>query len=171
MCMDPLGRAHLNVLEAIQLIADDVKRHATHDPGVAEAVLVRLRDAETQLREVQAGFSRKESWRVIRKVSMEVAFEVLHLLIRATATHCNSVLNPLPQVRNHVAWHYYPKVPVGERLVTSRARPAGSCICVLPFSSRTGQARAHVVGVAAHRRSASSAFRRRAGYGPWGLHS
>src|SRR5260370_9560624 len=92
VCMDALGRAHLNVLEAIRLVAEDVKAHATHDPGVAEAVLARLRDAEAQLREVQAGVSRKESCRVVRKVGLELLREVLHLLIRATATTTNSRL-------------------------------------------------------------------------------
>ncbi len=168
MCMDPLGRAHLNVLEAIQLVAEEVKRHATHDPGVAEAVLARLRDAETQLREAQAGFSRKESWRVIRRVSIEVAVEILQLVIRATATHCNAVSMHL-QVHDHAPWHYYSKAAHGKRLVTSRTRPARSRVRLVSFSRGARQARAYPDGLAPHRRRAPRALRCGAGCRARGL--
>ncbi len=157
MCMDPLGRAHLNVLEAIQLVAVDVKRHATHDPGVAEAVLTRLRDAEMQLREAQAGFSRQESWGVIWRVSMEVAIEILQLVIRATATHSNSVSID-HQVQNHVSWHHYPKAAHGERFVTGRTRPPRSRFSFIPLPCGTRSARAYPYSVATHRRRTARAL-------------
>src|SRR4051812_48158449 len=119
MCMDPLGRAHLNVLEAIQMLTQALRLHTTHDPGVAEAVLARLKDAEAQLREVQAGFSRKESWQVVRRVGLEVLGEILQLIIRATATHSNYSLRFLPII-NHASWNYDSKTPHGQRLITSR---------------------------------------------------
>ncbi len=154
MCMDPLGRAHLNVLEAIQLVAEDVKRHATHDPGVTEAVLARLKDAETQLREAQAEYSCKDSWRVIRRVSLEVAMEILQLVIRATATHSNSAHL---QLQNHVPWHYHPKAAHGERLVTGRTRPARSRFRIVPVSCGTRSARTHPNRAAPHCRRTAGA--------------
>ena len=151
MCMDALGRAHLSILEAIRLIAEDVKAHTTHDPGVAEAVLARLRDAEAQLREVQAGFSRKESWRVIRKVGLEVLSEILQLIIRATATHSNSD----SPIRHHASWNHYSKTAHGKRLVSSRPRQARACIRVFPVPSRARQTRAHTLGLASPSRRAA----------------
>lgn len=146
MCMDALGRAHLNVLEAIQLVAEDVKAHATHDPGVAEAVLARLRDAEAQLREVQAGFSRKESWRVVRKVGLEVLGEVLQLIIRATATHSNYSLLAL-QIRHYALRNNDSKTADGKRLVSSRARQTRSSIPLVSLAYRARQTRTNVVCV------------------------
>src|SRR2546422_11472915 len=125
--MDALGRAHLNVLEAIQLVAEDVKAHATHDPGVAEAVLARLRDAEAQLREVQAGFSRKESWRVVRKVGLEGLGEVLRLFIGAPATQRNYSLFAF-QFRHYALRNNNSKTADGNRLAQSRAGRTGSPI-------------------------------------------
>src|SRR6266516_573921 len=89
MCLDPLGRVQLLVAEAIRILAETAEAHVAHDPGVVEAVRARLRDAEIQLREVQAGFSRQEAWRVTREVIREVTVTLIELLIRASTTHCN----------------------------------------------------------------------------------
>src|SRR6266700_3034863 len=154
MCMDPLGRAHLNVLEAIRLVAEVVTKHATHDPGVAEAVLARLKDAETQLREAQAEFSRQDSWRVIRRVSLEVAMEILQMVIRATATHSNSAHF---QLQDHVPWRYHPKAAYGERLVTGRTRSARSRFRVVPVPCGARSARTYPNRPPPHRRRIASA--------------
>jgi hypothetical protein len=46
--------------EAINMLAKLEEKQAAHDPGVVEAVRARLREIEARVREVQAGYSRKD---------------------------------------------------------------------------------------------------------------
>lgn len=156
MSLDPLGRAHLLVSEAIELIVEDAKGHATHDPGVARAITKRLTEARAQLQEAAAGFSRMERRRVIREVSVEVALAILQLLIRATATHCNFKSNST-RTGSHAVRYNHSATAYGKRAFTSRARQTRQVVTVLPLPGRTRPTRTCTLGAASDRRGAPCA--------------
>ncbi len=165
MCLDPLGRAQLLVKESIQLVDELAEAHAAHDPGVVEAVRARLRDAEVDLREVQAGFWRKEAWRVTRDVIREVAVILIELLIRASTTSCNFSYS-LYLSNIHANRFYDPPVSAREWLITIGARSARRGLTFVPLAGRARPARAYAERAPAIRRAPQRAVRRAARRGP-----
>ena len=119
MCLDPLGRTQILVAEAIHLLAEAEEKRAAHDPGVVEAVRARLREMEERLREVQAGFSRREAKRVTREIIREVVIIGIELLLRALTTSCNC---SLAAVVTSYAWFNNPTLASRERHVARGAR-------------------------------------------------
>ena len=142
MCMDPLGRVQLLVSEAIRLLAEETQGRVAHDPGVAEAVLARLKDAEARIQEVQAGFSRKEAWRVTREVISEVSRLVVEVVLRALATYCNFLYCRSYSVY-YAARLYNQKVSSRQRFVAGGTRDARGHIGFVLVFGRTRQTRTY----------------------------
>ena len=140
MCLDPLGRTQILVAEAISMLAEAEGKRAAHDPGVGEAVRARLREMEERLREVQAGFSRREAWRVTREIIREVAIIGIELLLRALTTSCNC---SLAAVVTSYAWFNNPTLASRERHVARGTRARRWCHRVVPVARGTRQAGAH----------------------------
>lgn len=138
MCLDPLALAQLRLSEAIERLAQDISSRAD-DPAVAEAVLARLRSAQDQLAMVQAGYSRREAWRVTMEVAGRVAIE---MLLRTLATS-NCLPTAHPSIRHdHDPWLYRKKVPPRQWPLPTRARSRGAHLCFVPIAHRARPTRA-----------------------------
>lgn len=158
MCLDPLGVAQLQISEAIELLADEAKQHATRDPGVAEAVRARLEVASAKLREVQAGFSRETAKHVTRDIMIEVGFLIVELMLRSSATHCNFSRTQRP-IFPYATRFNHSTFPVSGRSVTGRTREARRRVGIVHVTPRARHTRAHPGSPSPHRGATAGSFR------------
>ncbi len=168
MCHDPLGRAQLLVAEAIegiQMIAEAEEKRAAHDPGVVEAVRARLREIEARLREVQAGYSRRDGWRVTREVIRELVVIAIELLLRASTTSSNC--SPFAVLTLYAPRLHNSSLPSRERALPVEAGKARRGDPIFSLARRARQARTDAQRPAPSRRALERAVRgaarRRAG--------
>ena len=151
MCLDPLGVAQLQISEVIEILATELMRpDATLDPGVAEAVRARLEMASAKLREVQAGFSRETAKRVTRDVLIDIGMLIVEMMIRASATHCNSFHDHQPQDRYATRLNH-PSLPTREWPFAGRTRGPRRHHIIIPFTPRARQTRTHAARAATYR--------------------
>lgn len=141
MCLDPVAREQLLVAEAIRNLAKTATALAAKDPRVAATVLAKLRSAERQLRNVQAGFSRAVAWRVTKTVVREVVVLAVELAIRVAATHCNPCTY-LFSYRTYATRFHHQTSTRCERPLPRRPRAPRWNISLVPFAHRARPSRA-----------------------------
>src|SRR6266705_504467 len=78
---------------------------SARDPAVARAVLSRLRDAEAQLQDAEAQFSRRKGWEITMDVITRVATEIV---LRALASSNCLLAHPRLVEIIHNAPRFYP---------------------------------------------------------------